>query len=390
MGGGSPTATASEPSSGLDFPSLPLSSSSSSTLDGCNSSRVYSRSKCKIYKEIMQSYQAKSMQTILEALEDAKQNIVSYKPGLWIEDAGGLKRSNYDIPRTTTLLVIGPKGSGKSSLVNRISRVFENDKFSTDRAQVFYNSSGDGTYFLQEFMIPRSSASFSLFDTRSLSEKLSDNSKLLKTWMTTGVRHGQMVIRDSDSVTVHEMIVKRGRHALCCPCKKRRINFVIFVVDGVSVKKSMASGDNAQYTSLVAETFNCPYLSFKDDKPVVVVTHGDELTFSDRAHVRVHLGKLLGIPPATQIFDIPDKYDLSSELTIVEMLRYCLEHSDRNLPFKQRASPIMALGAKTLRATMMLIIVIQILRLAIARMPVRGRRPPPELNIDWHKIRHLW
>lgn len=42
-----------------------------------------------------------------------------------------------------------------------------------------------------------------------------------------------------------------------------------------------------------------------DDKPVVVVTHGDLLSLSDRARVRVHLGKLLGIPPKKQIFDIP-------------------------------------------------------------------------------------
>jgi hypothetical protein len=38
---------------------------------------------------------------------------------------------------------------------------------------------------------------------------------------------------------------------------------------------------------------------------VVVVTHGDLLSLNDRARVRVHLGELLGIPPAKQIFDIP-------------------------------------------------------------------------------------
>lgn len=42
-----------------------------------------------------------------------------------------------------------------------------------------------------------------------------------------------------------------------------------------------------------------------DDKPVVVITHGDLLSLSDRARVRVQLGELLGIPPAKQIFDIP-------------------------------------------------------------------------------------
>ena len=63
----------------------------------------------------------------------------SYAPGAWIENAGGMKLSDYDVPKTTSLLLIGPKGCGKSSLVNRISRVFEDDKFAPERAQISCN-----------------------------------------------------------------------------------------------------------------------------------------------------------------------------------------------------------------------------------------------------------
>lgn len=45
--------------------------------------------------------------------------------------------------------------------------------------------------------------------------------------------------------------------------------------------------------------------SVSDDKPVVVVTHGDLLSLTDRARIHTYLGELLGIPPAKQIFDIP-------------------------------------------------------------------------------------
>lgn len=60
----------------------------------------------------------------------------SYTPGSWVENIGGTTINDYNVPKTTTLLLIGPKGSGKSSLINRISKVFEDDKFAPERAQV--------------------------------------------------------------------------------------------------------------------------------------------------------------------------------------------------------------------------------------------------------------
>lgn len=50
--------------------------------------------------------------------------------------SGGMKFSDYNVPETTSLILVGPKGSGKSSLINKISRVFEDDKFAPERAQV--------------------------------------------------------------------------------------------------------------------------------------------------------------------------------------------------------------------------------------------------------------
>lgn len=243
--------------------------------------------------------------------------------------------ADYEVPEVTTLLLVGPRGSGKSSLVNRITRVFEEDKFAPDRAQVSYNLSvTNGSCFLLEYMIPRNNSSLCFYDTRSLSTCKSDNFSMLNSWMTQGVTHGQMVIRDSDTVLMREKIRTMARQQRICPCQKRFVNFVIFVVDGVSVLKSMDDKD-PEYNEMLIESFNYPYLSFKDDKPVVVVTHGDELSFNDRARVRTHLGDILGIPPSTQIFDIPDSSDYNTELMIVDMLRYSIEHADRNLPYNR-------------------------------------------------------
>ncbi|KVH94216.1 hypothetical protein Ccrd_003727 [Cynara cardunculus var. scolymus] len=207
------------------------------------------------------------------------QSVITYTPGLWVENVGGMTKSDYDVPITTTLLLIGPKGSGKSSLVNRISRVFEDDKFAPERAQVTYNSrSTNGTLFLQEYMIPRSSTSFCLYDTRS----------------------------------------------------------------------------------------------FSDHKPAIAITHGDLLSLSERARVRIYLGELLGVHPSKQTFDVPvfvaplsDNSERTTDLTIIDM---------DSIPVWACLLLLVALG-----------IIIITNRLAHGESI-----PEPSVEVDWKTIRHLW
>ncbi|CAI9778564.1 unnamed protein product [Fraxinus pennsylvanica] len=303
----------------------------------CSSFDAAERQRRKVYAEVLRSYEELRNRT--ERLEEAKGKILSYTPGLWIEKVAGIDLSDYDVPKTTTLLLIGPKGSGKSSLVNKISRVLEDDEFATDRAQVSYNiSTGDGTYFLQEYLIPRGSGFFCLYDTRSLSNDSLDNLKIIKLWMTKGVCCGELVKRKSDCSSLKSQLKHKAQKSRCDPSKVRKINFVIYVVNGLSILESMDGDDETtkSYTDMVATTFNNPLLSFRDDKPVIVVTHGDLMSLCDRVRVRVHLGKLLGVPPTRQIFDIPESNDSTVALTVVDMLRYSLEHADRNLPGKVR------------------------------------------------------
>ncbi|KAF5741291.1 hypothetical protein HS088_TW10G00287 [Tripterygium wilfordii] len=373
---------------------------------------VNQRRRQNTYVEVWQSYDR--LRTRSKNLEEAKCKISSYAPGVWIEELGGMKLSDYDVPKTTSLLLIGPKGSGKSSLINRISKVFDDDESSSERAQVSYNSLlGDGTYFIQEYMIPRGSTSFCLYDTRSLSDDLSENIEMIKCWMTKGVRHGELVIRESDGSDLRKKLKRKARGNGCQSCKVRIINFVIFVVDGLAFLKSMDTDGNTktQFMQMIAETFNCPYLSFKDDKPVVVVTHGDLLSLTDRARIRVHLGKLLGISPAKQIFDIPEICEPATDLAIVDLLRYSLEHAERHLPCKKwigdkvrsaSLSGVSRSGFICLYIILGIAIIIACMRHAHGHHPAK---PPPHVHfhhpakpiplvdwpkIDWHKIRHLW
>ncbi|XP_031285549.1 uncharacterized protein LOC116144233 isoform X2 [Pistacia vera] len=341
--------------------------------------------------QVLLSYD--ELRTRLGSLREARNKILSYTPGAWIENARGKKLSDYDVPKTISFILIGPKGSGKSSLVNRISKVFEDDKFASERAQVTYNPSvGDGTYFLQEYMIPRDSNSFCLYDTHSLSDDSSDNINMIKHWITRGVRHGELVIRKSDSSNLRNRMKCKARDNGCQPGEVRMVNFCIFVVDGLAVLKSMEGCGVAekQYNQIIKTVFNCPFLSFKDDKPVVIVTHGDLLPLTDRARIRIYLGELLGVPPVKQIFDIPENDDPENELVIVDMLRYCLEHADRNLLHKNSPrNKVFHLSILACIQVLIIVVGIAILSFKIHHVPIH-RAPKSNPHVDWHAIRHLW
>ncbi|KAE9617986.1 hypothetical protein Lalb_Chr03g0041361 [Lupinus albus] len=224
----------------------------------------------------------------------------SYIPGAWTD-----KVHDYDVPTTTCLILVGPRGSEKSTLVNRITKTVEDDKFAPPRAQVSWD--GNGTCFLQEYMIPRDSTSICLYDMRSLSYNSHENDTMLKSWMTNGVRRGEVVFRKTDDRRLRKSLKCKAHNKGFSRNKIREVNFVVYVVKGLSVLKELENIDNSekQYTETIVSTFNCPYLSFKDDKPVLVFTHGDLLSLSDRTRVCAYLGQLLRIPPTKQIFDIP-------------------------------------------------------------------------------------
>ncbi|KAL3615925.1 hypothetical protein CASFOL_040219 [Castilleja foliolosa] len=339
----SPPLHSTEEKSSLDqnFPqSLSISSGDDDDDEGCSHHNVcdaIEKRRLKVYTEVLKSYE--ELQCRLDRLDEAKNKMLSYKPSSWAKKARGMDTSVYNVPNKTSLLLIGPKGSGKSSLVNKISRALEDNVFlsGNEMAQVSYNSTEDGTYFVGGYTIPSGSGSFCLYDTRSLSIDLSENLKMLKRWMTKGVRHGELIKRKSDRQDLKAQLRCNARRN--CPSSQfAAINYVIFVVNGLSVLESMDSvdGKKKNYSEMIAANFKSPLLSFKDDRPVVVVTHGDLLSLSDRVRVRIYLGQLLGVPPAKQIFDIPENNDPATRLAIVDMLTYCLERADWNLPTKKR------------------------------------------------------
>ncbi|CAL4907231.1 unnamed protein product [Urochloa decumbens] len=309
-------------------------------------------------------------------LRQAKEFIRRYKPGDCIEGAGGAKAGDYILPEITTLLLVGPRGAGKSTLVNRITRVFDkdDDPFAPDRAQVSGNSKSNGTAFVREYPVPRHSTAICIYDTQSLSNNPQRNFKTLQKWMAKGICHGEIVTGDTEEGNKTKGIKPLGNQISFLHCKTRKVNFVIFVVDGVSILEAIES-NRRDYIEVLHETFKHPFLSIGDDKPVVVVTHGDRLSILQRAHVQNELADVLGIP-VQQIFDIPGADDCQTDLAILDMLRYSIQHAEQNLPiklsyllevhwretFKNAAERLMALDAIIEATIIFLCIVILLLR----------------------------
>ncbi|KAI5077275.1 hypothetical protein GOP47_0007099 [Adiantum capillus-veneris] len=291
--------------------------------------------------------QTKALQENSEQnLEDVREIIKGYRPGDGIRSVGGICRSGFAIPEATTLLVVGFAGAGKSCLINNMIRVVDNVTDGFDRAQTYVDMA-NGSLFLQEYFLSGSAQNFCVFDSRGFSTTNAfEDLDIIKKWISNGICHGEAVCRPSDTKTIREALEGRGRQGHSDCTVRRVVDFVIFVVDAFTVHRMRESHDVAALGNL-AMLYKSPFLSFKDDVPVVVMTHGDKLAPQDRVLTRIFIGELLGVSPIDHIFDIscftersmhPGDVDTYNDLVLVNMLKFSLERADKNLPYKARAA----------------------------------------------------
>lgn len=78
----------------------------------------------------------------------------------------------------------------------------------------------------------------------------------------------KFLIRNSDSPSLRTSMKCKDRWNRFLSSEIRVVNFVIFVVNGISVLKSMDSNDDSEtkYSQTLARAFSCPYVSFKGNR----------------------------------------------------------------------------------------------------------------------------
>ncbi|XP_037495849.1 uncharacterized protein LOC105644615 [Jatropha curcas] len=90
-------------------------------------------------------------------------------------------------------------------------------------------------------------------------------------------------------------------------------------------------------------------------------------------------------------FALVESFYPVTELTIVDMLRYSLEHAEKNLPRKDWLAEKVRGVKVSLLTCIYLFIILGIVIISIKMQYKRIRHEPrSKVQINWHAIRHLW
>ncbi|RWW18593.1 hypothetical protein BHE74_00027145 [Ensete ventricosum] len=190
---------------------------------------------------------------------------------------------------------------------------------------------------------------FCVFDSRGLDrDRMGDGLEEVAEWMEKGVRHRQPC---------------RGASLLdaSAPAKRfvrRRVNCVILVANLRELHRSLLSGDagplEATYdlvhhppikiNSSISSNTQLSH-SRAAEKPILVLTHGDELSPEERMEARVKVCEHLGVPDTNGVYDIPcvneygaavDEMDPTTAYAVAEIILRALMVADRSRRPKAR------------------------------------------------------
>ncbi|KAJ9699714.1 hypothetical protein PVL29_005538 [Vitis rotundifolia] len=280
-----------------------------------------------------------------QGLDELRHKLLTYRSGDFWLPTGGISKADMDVPPVITILVLGLSGSGKSSLVNLMYSVLGRSglipfaqtssnvglhmgslSLSLSMVSVFLHSGESSNYttmFLEEHNVLRSVRSgFCVFDTRGLDlNRMREGLEEISSWMADGVRHYQPCSRPEDDATTPPM----GCQLSSARFTPRPVNCAVLVVNLAEITKAFNNRD-LNPVEATRDLFLCPAIRKSNEKPLLILTHGDQLKPEERIGGRLKLCEYLGVAEATCI---RYTYDSVTSYALTEAVYRVLIQSDR-------------------------------------------------------------
>ncbi|CAL9060656.1 unnamed protein product [Musa banksii] len=275
------------------------------------------------------------------SLDDIRHKLLTYNAGdLWLP-AGGIPKHETDIPPVITILLLGLAGTGKTALVDLMYCVLGRAGFLPFAQSIPLAGSNDGrTQCLEEHNVLRSMRSgFCIFDSRGLDcDRMADGLEEVADWMTEGVRHGQPCRGANPPDAPAPASAPPATRFL-----RRRVNCPVVVANLYELHHSLLSGDPRPLEA-TRDLFHYPPIKINPtDSPILVLTHGDELSPEERIQARVKTCEYLGVSETNGVYDISclneygtavDEMDPATSYAVAEAIFRALVVADRTHPAK--------------------------------------------------------